>query len=447
METNGAEAQYFKVASHEAKVGQFSRCLLLYSGGLDTSVMLKWIQEMYKCEVVALTVDIGQTADNLEEIKQKAVKLGAVDAVVYDAKEEFADTLLSEAVMANADYQGGYALGCPLGRVMISKICVRVADQYKCQVIAHGCTGKGNDQVRFEGYITTLNPALKVIAPVREWGMGREEEIAYAEKHGIPVKQKAAKPYSYDENMWSNTAEGGEIEDPKLIPPLDQILLWCNTIDKAPAAGEIVEIEFDQGVPKKLNGAAMSFSSMTAQLNTVGGKHACGVFHLIEDRIVGLKVRGIYENPAASILIAAHKKLEMLVSTREENELKAFMDNKWSYLTYGAKFFDPVMNHIRAYIQSMNRKVTGTVKVLLHKGNIQVVAVQSPRTLFDDEMATFNRSQKFNQNASAGFIELWNLAQRTAFNMATDLYADPKDLPEALNGNLVQPPEAKKQKK
>ena len=218
------QSNYVKVASHEAKKGEFDKCLLLYSGGLDTSVMLKWIQEEYNCDVIALTINLGQTADNLEEIKEKALKLGAKNVIIYDAKDEFADILLAEAIKANADYQDGYALSTPLGRVAISKVAVKVAKENNCTVIAHGCTGKGNDQVRFEGYITTLDPKIKIIAPVREWGMGRQEEIEYAKNHNIPVKQKANKPYSYDENMWGNTGEGGEIEDPKLIPPLKNIL-------------------------------------------------------------------------------------------------------------------------------------------------------------------------------------------------------------------------------
>ncbi|CEM04058.1 unnamed protein product [Vitrella brassicaformis CCMP3155] len=419
-----AEA-YFKIGSHEAKKGEFSRCLLLYSGGLDTSVMLKWIQEQYECQVVALTIDIGQVADNLDEIRQKALTLGAVDAVVYDAKEEFADRLLSEAVKANADYQGGYALGCPLGRVIISEIAVRMADKYQCQVIAHGCTGKGNDQVRFEGYVTTLNPKLKTIAPVREWGMGRDEELAYAAEHGIPVKQKKDSPYSYDENMWSNTAEGGEIEDPCLIPPLDRILLWCKLPDQAPAQPRILEIDFDRGVPTALDGGKMRLCDLIMKLNKIGGEYGVGFFHLIEDRIVGLKVRGIYENPAAAILIAAHKKLEMLVSTREENEFKSLVDQKWAYLTYGAKWFEPTMVHLRAYIDSQNLKVTGKVKVQLHRGTITVVALESANSLFDANLATFNKDASFNQNASPGFIELWNLPQKTAYNATKDVYKQP----------------------
>lgn len=413
MENNN----YKKIASYEAKKGEFSKCLLLYSGGLDTSVMLKWIQDEYNCQVVTLTIDLGQTADNLVEIKEKAIKLGAVEAIVYDAKDEFADILLSEAIKANADYQGGYALGCPLGRVMISKVAVKMAKQYDCQVVAHGCTGKGNDQVRFEGYITTLDPKLKIIAPVREWGMGREEEIAYAEKHNIPIKQKIATPYSYDENMWSNTGEGGEIEDPKLIPPVEKILQWCNTVEEAPDQAEMIEIDFVKGVPTAINNEKNKLSQIIKQANKIGAKHGVGVFQLIEDRIVGLKVRGVYENPGASILISAHKKLEMLVSTREENELKGFIDNKWAYLTYGAKWYDSVMYHINAFINSQNKKVTGKVKVKLYKGNITVVAVESPNSLFNIDLATFNKNASFNQNASPGFIELYTLAQKTAFNV------------------------------
>ena len=409
--------KYTKTASHEAEKGTFKKCLLLYSGGLDTSMMLKWIQDEYESDVVALTFDIGQTADDLEAIKEKAIKLGAVDAITYDAKDEFADVILAEAIKANADYQGGYALSTPLGRIIISKIAVKMAEKYGCEVVAHGCTGKGNDQVRFEGYITTLNPKLKTIAPVREWAMGRDEQIQWAKDHGIEVIQSAKKPYSYDENMWGNTAEGGEIENPELIPPVENILKWCKTPEQANDKAEILEIGFEKGVPVSLNGKKQKLSDIIFDCNKIGGTHGVGVFQLIEDRIVGLKVRGIYENPAASILIAAHKKLEMLVSTREENELKSFMDQKWAYLAYGAKWYDPVMYHIHAYQNSQNKKVTGTVKVQLYKGNINVVSLYSPYSLFDESLATFNKDASFNQNAAPGFIELWNLAQKTAFNV------------------------------
>jgi argininosuccinate synthase len=413
METSN---QYIKTASHEARKGEFNTCLLLYSGGLDTSVMLKWIQEQYECEVIALTIDLGQTADDLGAIREKAIKLGAKEAIIYDAKDEFAE-LCFEAIKANADYQGGYALGCPLGRVMISQVAVRLAEDYNCQVIAHGCTGKGNDQVRFEGYITTLNPMLKTIAPVREWSMGREEEIEYAEKHNIPVIQKKESPYSYDENMWANTGEGGEIENPALIPPLEKILKWCKTPESAVDASENITITFKAGRPTGINGQEKSLKEIIFELNTLGGKHGVGYFHLIEDRIVGLKVRGIYENPAAHILVEAHRDLEQLVSTREENEIKTFIDTKWSYLCYGAKYFEPVMDNIRAFIDKQNEKVSGSVTIKLYKGNCEVIALRSENSLFDHNLATFNTSAEFNQNASAGFIELWNLPQKIAYQV------------------------------
>ncbi|MEP1033492.1 argininosuccinate synthase [Ekhidna sp.] len=408
--------QFSKTASHEAVKGEFNTCLLLYSGGLDTSVMLKWIQEQYECEVIALTIDLGQTADNLDEIREKALILGAKEAIVYDAKDEFAQ-LCFEAVQSNADYQGGYALGCPLGRVAISQIAVQVAEQYQCEVVAHGCTGKGNDQVRFEGYMTTLNPEIKIIAPVREWSMGRDEEIEYAEKHKIPVIQKQETPYSYDENMWANTGEGGEIEDPHLIPPLEKILKWCNTPKDAPDEELELIIGYENGVPKTINHMELHPAALIQYLNKVGGEHAVGYFHLIEDRIVGLKVRGVYENPAAHILIQAHKGLEQLVSTREENELKHFMDCKWAYLCYGAKYFEPAMDNIRAFIAKQNEKVTGSVTIRLYKGNCEVVALDSPNSLFDHTLATFNSSDSFNQQASPGFIELWNLPQKSAYQV------------------------------
>lgn len=408
---------YVKVASHEAHKGTFKKCLLLYSGGLDTSVMLKWIQEEYGCEVVALTLDIGQTADNLEAIKQKALSLGASEAIIYDAKEEFANKQLAMAIKANADYQGGYALSTPLGRVIISEVAVEMAKKYGCQVIAHGCTGKGNDQVRFEAYITTLEPSLKIIAPVREWGMGRQEEIAYAKQHSIPIKQKAETPYSYDENMWGNTGEGGEIEDPALEPKLPDILQWCKPLEQTPNQAEMVEVGFEAGIPVSLNGKRLQLTRLIAECNQIGAKHGVGVVQLIEDRLVGLKVRGVYENPGATVLITAHKKLEQLVSTRQENELKTQIDTKWAYLLYAAQWFEPTMQHLHAYINSQNQKVTGWVRVKLFKGTATVVALESPNSLFDHNLATFEKNQAFNQNASAGFIEIYNLPQKSAYGV------------------------------
>lgn len=408
---------YKKVASHEAIKWEFDKCLLLYSWWLDTSMMLKWIQEEYECKVVALTINIGQTADDLEAIKQKAINLWAIDAIVYDAKDEFADKLLSYAIKANADYQWGYALSTPMGRIIISEIAVKMAEEYNCWVIAHGCTGKWNDQVRFEWYITTLNPKLKTIAPVREWSMWRDEQIEYAEKNWIPVKQKKDKPYSYDENMWGNTWEWGEIENPELTPKFSNILQWCKTIEEAPQTWEEISIWFSKWIPVSLNWKEIKLSEIIMKLNQFWANHGIGVFPLIEDRLVWLKVRGVYENPAATILIKAHKNLEQLVSTREENELKTLIDTKWAYLTYAAKWFDPVMKNINSFIDSQNQKVTWEVNIKLYKWNVVVQNLSSKYSLFDENLATFNKSMNFNQNSSAWFIEIYNLAQKTAYNV------------------------------
>ncbi|MEI6222814.1 MAG: argininosuccinate synthase [bacterium] len=408
---------YIKIASHEAKKGDFNKCVLLYSGGLDTSVMLKWIQDEYGAEVVALTVDLGQMHEDLNAIKEKAVKLGAVKALVYDAKEEFANSLLTKAIKANADYQNGYHLATCLGRVILSEIAVRVAEQEGATVIAHGSTGKGNDQVRFENYVTTLNPNFKTIAPVREWGMGRDEEIDYAHKHGIPISHTKDKPYSYDDNMWGSSAEGGEIEHPSKEIPFQNVLQVCATPEKAPDQAEKVTIRFEKGVPVALNGKTLKLADLIGELNPVGAKHGIGVAIAIEDRLVGLKIRDLYEQPAARILVTAHKKLEQLVSTQRENALKTTVDNEWAFLTYNALWFEPTMNNIHALIDKQNEKVTGEVTVWLYKGNCQVVALNSPYSLFNENLATFFKNDTFNQNASAGFIEIFNLAQKTAYNV------------------------------
>ncbi|MEI8229905.1 MAG: argininosuccinate synthase [Candidatus Peregrinibacteria bacterium] len=409
------KTSYQKIASHEAKKGTFKKCLLLYSGGLDTSVMLKWIQDEYDAEVIALTVGVGQLHEDLEAAQQKALKFGAKEAYIVDASDRFADELLTRAIKANADYQGGYHLSTPLGRVTLSQVAVEYAHKTGATVIAHGSTGKGNDQVRFESYITTLDPSLKIIAPVREWGMGRDEEIDYALKHGIPVKQTKDSPYSYDDNMWGSTGEGGEIEDPKLVPPLEKILQVCTHPEKAPDQSEIIEIGFQKGIPVSFGGKVMSMKEIVKAANAAGAKHGVGITHLIEDRLVGLKVRGIYESPGAEILICAHYNLEKLVSTRTLNEFKKTVDEKWAYLCYAAQWFEPTMQAIHAFQDSVNEVVTGTVKVRLFKGTATAVAVASPHSLFNADLATFNRNAAFNQNASPGFIEIYNLPQKTAY--------------------------------
>ncbi len=412
---------YHQTASHEAKKGEFDHTLLLYSGGLDTSILLKWIQDHYDSDLTAVTIDIGQKDDDLEAVKKKALDLGAKNAYVIDAKEEFANDFIAKAIKANADYQGGYHLFCPLGRAIISKIAVEVAQKEGIKVIAHGSTGKGNDQVRFESYMTTLDPSIKTIAPVREWSMGRDEQLEYAAANNIPINQSSKKIYSYDANLWGDSAEGGEIEDISKIPDFENCLITCQTPENAPDKPEYVDLEFEEGLPIALNGEKMGLVKMIETLTEIGKKHGVGITPLIEDRIVGLKVRGIYEEPAAEIIIQAHKNLEKLVCTREENEYKTMIDQKWAYLCYGAKWYHPLMDHLNAYIDNVNKKVKGKVKVKLYKGQAMVVASSSPYSLFDENMSTFMKNDLFNQNASAGFIELWNLPQKTAYNLSKNV--------------------------
>lgn len=406
--------EYMKASSYEGRKGEIKKVVLLYSGGLDTSVMIKWIMEEYKAEVIALTIDIGQQTDDLAAIKKKALKLGAVKAVVIDAKEEFANEYIAKGIKANGSYQGRYFLSTPLGRPLLAKLAVKVAVEEGADCIAHGCTGKGNDQVRIEGTVLALNPDMKIIAPVREWAMGRDEELKYAKKHGIEVRQTKDKPYSYDDNMWGVTAEGGEIENPALVPPLEKILLISTPPDKAPDKEEVLKIEFVKGIPVALNDKQLKLVNLILELNKIGAKHGIGVAHHLEDRVVGLKVRGIYEAPAAEAIITAHKTLEKYVSTRLENEFKETVDTKWAYLCYGGLWYEPLMNDLNAYIDRVNEKVTGIVTLKLFKGRVEAVAVETPNTIFEEKLATFMASDSFNQNASPGFIELYTLQMRLA---------------------------------
>lgn len=410
-----SKSEYVKVASHEGRKGEVKKVVLLYSGGLDTSTMLKWIQEEYKAEVIALTIDIGQQTDDLEEIRQKALRLGASKAIVVDAREEFADEYISPSIKANGMYQGRYYLSTPLGRPLLAKWAVKVAAAEGADSIAHGATGKGNDQIRIEGSALALNPDIKVIAPVREWNMGREDQLEYCRKHGIPVKQTKDKPYSYDDNMWGVTGEGGEIENPALIPPLDKILQVCSPTEKAKNTPEYVKIEFEKGLPIALDDVQMPLVKIIEQLNKRAAKHAIGIVHLIEDRVIGLKVRGIYEAPGAETIITAHKTLERYTSTRLENEFKTLVDEKWAYLVYGALWFEPLMDDLNAYLDKVNEKITGTVTVKLFKGHAEAVALETPNTIFDEKLATFMETNNlFNQNASAGFIEHYTLQMKLA---------------------------------
>ncbi len=404
---------YIKVSSYEAKAGEVKKVLLLYSGGLDTSVMLKWIQDHYKCQVVTLTADLGQQHDDLEAIKQKALKFGAIEALVVDLKDEFAQEYIAKGIKANSSYQGNYHLSTPMGRAVLAKNAVKLAKKYGCDAIAHGCTGKGNDQVRIEGYILTHDPKMKIIAPVREWAMDRNEEIAYAKKHKIPIPASVDIPYSDDDNMWGITWEGGEITDPEKIVPVEKFLTTYNLPENAPDKPEFVKIEFKNGLPVALNGQKMRLSRLILKLNKIAGAHGVGTFHILEDRLVGLKNRGVYEHPAAHTIIQAHKALEKYVCTRQLNELKEILDIKWGYFCYTALWFDPVMEAINSFNDKVNEKVEGEVTIKLFKGQVEVAALSSPNAL---AFASFNNAEgyDFNVNASAGFIEIYSLQMKLA---------------------------------
>lgn len=407
------KTNYIKASSYEAKIGEVKKVLLLYSGGLDTSVMLKWIQDQYKAEVIALTLDIGQQNDDLVAIKKKALKFGAVKAITLDCKEAFADAFLSKGIKANASYQGAYHLSTPMGRAIIAQKAVEMAKKYGADAIAHGCTGKGNDQVRIEGYALTLNPKIKIIAPVREWGMDRNDEIAYANKYGIPVPASIDFPYSVDDNMWGMTWEGGEIEDPGVISPIEKFLTTYTLADNAPDKAEFVKLTFDKGIPVALNGVKMSLATLITKLNGIAGAHGVGVVHMVEDRLVGVKDVGVYELPAAHVIIEAHKALEKYVSTQKLNQLKDEMDVKWGYLCYSAMWWDPVMQSLNAFNDFVNEKVTGEVTVKLLKGKVDVVAMKSPFGLAHSSF-TNTDGYSFNVNASAGFIEIYSLQMKLA---------------------------------
>jgi len=410
------KTSYIKAASYEAKIGEVKKILLLYSGGLDTSVMLKWIQDQYKAEVIALTFDIGQQKDDLEAIKKKALKFGAVKAIVYDAKEEFANEYLAKGIKANACYQGEYHLSTPMGRALLSKKAVEFAHAEGADCIAHGCTGKGNDQVRFEGYILTFDPHIKIIAPVREWAMDRNEEIAYAKKYGIPVPASINFPYSVDDNMWGMTWEGGEIEEPELIAPIERFLTTYTLAKNAPEKEELVKLTFKKGVPVELNGKKMSLAKIIYALNKIAGVHGVGVVQLVEDRLVGVKNRGVYELPAAHVIISAHKALEKFVNTRQTNELKETLDIKWAYLCYGALWYDPVMDAINAFNNSVNERAEGEVTISLYKGTATVVAMKSKYGLNHASFTNIG-GYNFNVNASAGFTEVYSLQMKMVNQM------------------------------
>jgi argininosuccinate synthase len=408
-------------ASYEAEPGSVHRVLLLYSGGLDTSVMLKWIQDEYDAEVVCLTVNLGQPGEDYAVIEGKALQLGALECHVVDAREQFASDYVAPAIKANALYGGGYPLFTALGRPLIAKLAVEQARASGCDTIAHGCTGKGNDQVRIEGTIATLAPELKVIAPVRSWQMGREEEIAYAREHGIPVKGGTeATPYSIDDNLWGRSSEGRWIEDLDHAPE-DDVFQLVTRPEEAPDEAETVTVEFERGVPVGLDGERLGLVELLEAVAEIAARNGVGIVDHIEDRIVGLKVRDIYEVPAAAILLPAHDELERLVCTIHQNQFKPQLDHQWAYLVYAGLWWEPLRDDLNAYMDAVNERVSGTIGLKLYKGHARVITRSSPNAVYDASLASFSQSGGlFSQTASPGFIELWSLQSRMAWRLRNE---------------------------
>ncbi|MDM7275275.1 MAG: argininosuccinate synthase [Thermoprotei archaeon] len=381
------------------------RIALAYSGGLDTSVILKLMREKLNAEVITVTVDVGQPED-FNSIESKAYRLGAIKHYNVDAKNEFAENYVYKAVKANALYDGDYPLSTALARPLIASKVVEVALKEGADTVAHGCTGKGNDQIRFDLAIKALAPHLKIIAPVRDWGLTRDWEIEYAVKHSIPVKSKV---YSIDENLWGRSIEGGVLDDPSVEPP-EEVFTWTVPPSKAPENPDYVEIEFERGVPTAVNGIKMGPVELISYLNHIAGAHGVGRVDMMENRVIGLKSREVYEVPAATTIITAHRDLERLVLTKRTLDFKWYVDGEWAKLVYQGLWFEPLRGALDSFIDSVENVVSGTVRVKLYKGKASVVGRSSPYSLYDNELM-----KSLDQSMSVGFIELYGLQAVKAY--------------------------------
>ena len=396
-----------------------AKVVLAFSGGLDTSVMVKWLQEKYGYEVVTLTLDLGQGKD-LKKVEEKAWSLGVVNHYSIDAREEFINNYVVPAIKANALYMDAYPISSSLSRPLIASKLVEVAELEGAEAVAHGCSGKGNDQVRFDITIKALNPKLKIIAPVREWNMTRDREIEYAKEHGIPIPATVDSPYSIDQNLWGRSIECGVLEYPEKEPP-EEIYEWTASPEKAPDEAEYITIGFEEGVPTSLNGEEMTTLELVERVKDIAGKHGVGRIDHIEDRIVGLKSREVYECPAAITILKAHFDLEKMVLTRHEKLFKRIVDHEWAYLVYAGLWMDPLKEALDAFIDKTQERVTGEVTLKLYKGSAHVVGRSSPYSLYDLNLATYDISSTFDQTAAVGFIELWGLPTVTAWSIKKKL--------------------------
>ena len=396
---------------------KLKKVVLAYSGGLDTSVLIKMIKEKYGADVITLTVEVGLEESNLGEIEEKAKKIGAIATYSLDVRDEFIKDHVFPAIKANALYQDEYPLSTALSRYLISKKLVEIAKKEGADAIAHGATAKGNDQVRFDITVKALAPDIEIIAPIREFKLSRDEAIDYAKKNNIPVSVTKKHPYSTDESIWGRSCECGVLEDLGAEPPEDAYE-WTQSPKNAPNEPEYVEIYFEKGIPTKVDGKTLKPIELIKYLNKKGGTHSIGRIDHVEDRVVGLKSREIYECPAATILIVAHKDLEKLVLTRHESYFKSTVDMKWSELIYTGLWVDPLREDLDAFVDKVNERVTGTIKVKLYKGNVQVVSRSSKFALYDRNLATYEKeSDIFEHDSAEGFIDLWGLQSRIAYNM------------------------------
>ncbi|MCL6593895.1 MAG: argininosuccinate synthase, partial [Alicyclobacillus sp.] len=383
------------------------KLVLAYSGGLDTSVAIAWLKEKYGYDVIAMCVDVGEGQD-LDFVQRKALQVGAVKSYRIDAVERFAYDYILPTLQANALYEGKYPLASALSRPLISQLLVEVAAQEGASAVAHGCTGKGNDQVRFEVSVKALNPSLQVVAPVREWSFTRDEEIEYAKQRGIPVPVTQASPYSIDANLWGRAIEAGVLEDPWAEAPEDAFL-WTTSPEQAPDTPGYVVISFERGVPVALDGVALPLHQLIAKLNQIAGAHGVGRIDHVENRLVGIKSRELYESPAGLVLVHAHKELEALTLPREVAQYKAGVELEYHKLVYNGLWFSPLKTALDAFIRETQQVVTGDVRVKLFKGSFQAVGRKSPHSLYRHDLATYSKGDAFRHQDAVGFISLWGL--------------------------------------
>ncbi|MBX8631129.1 MAG: argininosuccinate synthase [Thermoplasmata archaeon] len=384
--------------------------VLAYSGGLDTSVAIRWIMEKYSADVITVSVDVGQKED-LREAADRAVENGAIDAIVVDARKEFASSYLSSAIRSNALYEGRYPLSTALARPLIASKVAAVARSYGAKYVAHGCTGKGNDQVRFELAFTALDPSLRVIAPIREWNMNREDEVAFAQERGIKLKKSQPSRFSTDENLWGRSIEGGELEDP-WTPPPEEIYEWTSHPSEWPDRDEMLDISFDSGIPVEIDGKRMPLDELVMELNLRAGRHGVGRIDHVEDRFVGIKSRENYECPAASVILPAHRALEGITLSRDILLFKPLLEQKFSELVYNGMWFSDLRNAVAAFVDETQRNVTGKVRVRLYKGAATVCGVYSERSKYTASLSTYGRGDTFDQRAAQGFIYIAGLHLR-----------------------------------